>query len=69
MDVIDDQIDVTGRAFLGMTIACARCHDHKFDPIPTDRLLRDGRDFSQHRNFGRSGAGQEDARRRSPGCA
>ena len=34
MDVIDDQIDVTGRAFLGMTIACARCHDHKFDPIP-----------------------------------
>jgi len=35
VDVIDDQIDVTGRAFLGMTIACARCHDHKFDPIPT----------------------------------
>ncbi|MFQ5734487.1 MAG: PSD1 and planctomycete cytochrome C domain-containing protein [Planctomycetaceae bacterium] len=35
MDVVDDQIDVTGRAILGMTIACARCHDHKFDPIPT----------------------------------
>jgi hypothetical protein len=35
MDQVDDQIDVTGRAFLGMTIACARCHDHKFDPIPT----------------------------------
>ena len=35
LDVIDDQIDVTGRAFLGLTIACARCHDHKFDPIPT----------------------------------
>jgi Protein of unknown function (DUF1553)/Protein of unknown function (DUF1549)/Planctomycete cytochrome C len=34
-DVIDDQIDVTGRAFLGMTVACARCHDHKYDPIPT----------------------------------
>lgn len=34
VDVIDDQIDVTGRAFLAMTIACARCHDHKFDPIP-----------------------------------
>ncbi len=32
---IDEQIDVTGRALLGMTIACARCHDHKFDPIPT----------------------------------
>ncbi|MGE5193818.1 MAG: PSD1 and planctomycete cytochrome C domain-containing protein [Deltaproteobacteria bacterium] len=34
-DVVDDQIDVTGRAFLGMTVACARCHDHKYDPIPT----------------------------------
>jgi len=35
MEVIDDQIDVTGRALLGITVACARCHDHKFDPIPT----------------------------------
>jgi hypothetical protein len=35
MDLIDDQIDVTSRAVLGMTAACARCHDHKFDPIPT----------------------------------
>ncbi|MBI3866544.1 MAG: DUF1549 domain-containing protein, partial [Planctomycetia bacterium] len=34
-EVIDDQIDVTSRAFLSMTVACARCHDHKFDPIPT----------------------------------
>src|SRR5688572_29215530 len=35
-DIVDDQIDVTGRAFLGITLACARCHDHKFDPIPTE---------------------------------
>ena len=35
LDVIDDQIDVTGRAFMAMTTGCARCHDHKFDPIPT----------------------------------
>ena len=32
-DIVDDQIDVTGRAFLGLTLGCARCHDHKFDPI------------------------------------
>jgi hypothetical protein len=35
MDVIDEQIDTMGKGFLGMTIGCARCHDHKFDPIPT----------------------------------
>jgi cytochrome c553/mono/diheme cytochrome c family protein len=35
-DVIADQIDVTTKAFLGLTVACARCHDHKFDPIPTE---------------------------------
>lgn len=33
--VIADQIDVTTRGFMGLTVACARCHDHKSDPIPT----------------------------------
>lgn len=33
--VLDDRIDTIGRGFLGMTLACARCHDHKFDAIPT----------------------------------
>jgi cytochrome c553 len=32
-DIIDEQIDVTSRAMLGVTLACARCHDHKFDPF------------------------------------
>src|SRR5262245_16161032 len=35
MDVADEQIDVCSRALLGLTVGCARCHDHKFDPIPT----------------------------------
>ncbi|XZE54196.1 DUF1553 domain-containing protein [Planctomycetaceae bacterium SH139] len=34
-DIIDDRIDVVTRGFLGMTVTCARCHDHKYDPIPT----------------------------------
>ena len=34
-DVIDDRIDVVTRGTMGLTVACARCHDHKFDPIPT----------------------------------
>lgn len=35
MDVVDEQLDTIGKAFMGQTFGCARCHDHKFDPIPT----------------------------------
>ncbi|MBA4066663.1 MAG: hypothetical protein C0501_23750, partial [Isosphaera sp.] len=34
LDIADEQLDVVGKAFLGLTLSCARCHDHKFDPIP-----------------------------------
>ena len=33
MDIIDEQVDSIGRAFMGLTLGCARCHDHKYDPV------------------------------------
>lgn len=36
LDIIDDQIATVGKAFLGLTLECSRCHDHKFDPISTE---------------------------------
>jgi hypothetical protein len=36
MDIIDEQVDTVGKAMLGMTFGCARCHHHKFDPIRTE---------------------------------
>ncbi|MFO1094532.1 MAG: PSD1 and planctomycete cytochrome C domain-containing protein [Planctomycetaceae bacterium] len=48
-DIVDDQIDTLTRSVLGLTIACARCHDHKFDPITTaDYYGLAGIFFSSH---------------------
>jgi Protein of unknown function (DUF1553)/Protein of unknown function (DUF1549)/Planctomycete cytochrome C len=48
-DIADDQVDVVSRTFMGLTIACARCHDHKFDPISTaDYYALGGIFFSTH---------------------
>jgi len=40
-DVIDDRIDVVTRGFMGLTVSCARCHDHKFDPKHHDAVEHD----------------------------
>ena len=37
---LDDIVTATGTAFLGLTVSCARCHDHKFDPIPQKDYYR-----------------------------
>ncbi len=48
-DMVDDQIDTIGKAFLGLTLGCARCHDHKFDPISqTDYYALAGMFYSTH---------------------
>ncbi len=58
-DTVDEQIDTTSKAFLGLTVACARCHDHKFDPILTKdyyslaSIFASTEDF---RNLGRPGS-------------
>src|SRR6185369_10811101 len=39
-DIIDDRLDTLGRGMMALTISCARCHDHKFDPIPTKDTTR-----------------------------
>lgn len=58
MDLVDEQIDVTTRAFMGLTVACARCHDHKFDPIATEDYYSMAGIFkSTHALFGGSGSG------------
>jgi hypothetical protein len=58
-DVVDEQIDTTSKAFLGLTVACARCHDHKFDPILTRDYYALAGIFAStqaFRNLGRPGS-------------
>jgi hypothetical protein len=60
-EVIDDQIDVTSRAFLALTVACARCHDHKYDPIPTSDYYALAGIFHSTRTFDGAESGQKSA--------
>ncbi len=65
MEQVDEQIDVTTRATLGLTVSCARCHDHKFDPVPTrDYYAMAGIFKSTETHFGI--AGGSNARNRQP---
>lgn len=56
-DVIDEQIDVTSKAFLGVTLSCARCHDHKFDPFPTTDYYSMASIFASTKTFAKVGNG------------
>ncbi len=78
MDRVDDQIDVTTRAFLGLTVACARCHNHKTDPISQKDYYALGGIFystqtwagvADTRGLGRNGYVDEDNLVRLPGSA
>lgn len=57
MDVIDEQLDTLGKAFLGMTFGCARCHDHKFDPITQRDYYGLAAIFKSSENFDSSRTG------------
>ncbi|MBI1354129.1 MAG: DUF1549 domain-containing protein [Acidobacteria bacterium] len=52
-DSVDEQIEVTSKAFLGLTLACARCHDHKFDPLSTKDYYAMASIFASTKNWGK----------------
>jgi hypothetical protein len=56
-DTIDEQIDTVGKAFLGLTLGCVRCHDHKFDPILQSEYYSLAAIFQSTRTFGTSNTG------------
>ncbi len=51
IDIVDEQIDTISRTIMGMTIACARCHDHKFDPITAEDYYAIGGIFASTRTM------------------
>jgi hypothetical protein len=57
MDIIDEQLDTIGKAFMGMTLGCARCHDHKFDPIRQEDYYAMAAIFRSTRSLGEEKTG------------
>ena len=62
MNVVDEQIDVATRSILALTVACARCHDHKFDPIPTTDYYALAGIFRSTKTFSGKGLDNSDKR-------
>ncbi|MFM8250635.1 MAG: PSD1 and planctomycete cytochrome C domain-containing protein [Planctomycetota bacterium] len=58
MDVVAEQIEVTTAGFLALTVGCARCHDHKFDPIPTDEYYALAGIFTSSKTLYSAGGGK-----------
>ena len=52
LEIVDDMVNVTSQAFLGLSVSCARCHDHKFDPVTTQDYYRLGGVFRSTRVVG-----------------
>ncbi len=67
MDVVAEQIEVTTSAMLGLTVMCARCHDHKFDPIPTSEYYSLAGIFTSTKTLYQSGAPAKKNRNRATG--
>ena len=59
-DELDDRIDVVSKGFLGLTVSCARCHNHKYDPIPTADYYALAGVFKSTRIYDRFNASEED---------
>lgn len=57
MDTIDEQLDTIGKAFWGLTIGCARCHDHKFDPVRQSDYYALAAIFKSTKTFGETNTG------------
>jgi hypothetical protein len=52
LEMVDEQVNTVSKAFLGLSVSCARCHDHKFDPIPTEDYYALGGIFNSTRLVG-----------------
>lgn len=67
MDLVAEQIEVATTGFMALTVACARCHDHKFDPIPTREYYAMAGIFTSTEPLYSEGAGQGNARLKNTG--